>query len=271
MTPVDTTTEIEHEISAPMPDLTATALVLDAQLLLLAAILWVAFTTEAATGFGGTIIAVTFGVRLYPMHVLLPLLVALNVLLSSYIVCRHFAQVSRRLLLRQILPVMGVGLVTGLLVFQRASNEALKTTFGLFVVAVAVRELGTLVTGRVGRARPLTPATRASGLFAAGIAHGMFACGGPLLVYVLGRSDLDKHGFRGTLATVWLTLNVALTAAYAAAGRIDCTAVPVLALLAPAVFLGIVAGEWAHRRLDEQRFRSAVLVLLVFAGVTILV
>ena len=166
---------------------------------------------------------------------------------------------------------MGIGLAAGLVVFQRASNEALKTTFGVFVVVVAVRELYSLLSGGAARARPLTAATRTSGLLAAGIAHGLFACGGPLLVYVLGRSNLDKHSFRSTLSTVWLTLNLTLTAAYVSTGRIDHTAVPIVALLAPAVFLGIIAGEWAHRRLDERRFRLAVLTLLILAGLTILV
>jgi hypothetical protein len=268
---LDSISEIHHEGPGTMPDLASTALALDPQLLLLAGIIWLAFTTEAATGFGGTVIAVTLGVRLYPIHVLLPLLVALNLILSSYIVWRHFEHISRRLLLTQILPVMGIGLAAGLVVFQRASNEALKTTFGVFVVAVAVRELRSVLSGGTARAQPLTPVTRTSGLLAAGIAHGLFACGGPLLVYVLGRSNLDKHSFRSTLSTVWLTLNLTLTAAYASTGRIDHTAVPILALLAPAVFLGIITGEWAHRRLDERRFRLAVLALLILAGLTILV
>lgn len=245
------------------------ALAFDTQLLVLAAIIWIAFTTEAATGFGSTVIAVTLGVRLYPIHVLLPLLVALNLFLSSYIIWRHHVHVSRRLLLRQILPVMGCGLALGLAVFQHASSDTLKTVFGVFVVAVGVRELWTLTRGTNAQPRPLAPITRHSGLFAAGIAHGLFACGGPLLVYVLGRSSLDKHSFRSTLATVWLTLNVTLTVAYVSTGRIDHTALPFIALLVPAVAAGIAGGEWAHQRLDERRFRSAVLALLVAAGFTI--
>ena len=267
---VDNAAKIDHESSAPMHYFAANAIALGPQQLLLAAIVWLAFTTEAATGFGMTIVAVTLGVHLYPIHVLLPLLVALNLLLSSYIVWRHFEHVSGRLLLTQILPFMGIGLSVGLVVFQLASNEVLKTMFGVFVVAVAARELRSLSRGGAERARPLTPVTRASGLLAAGMAHGLFVCGGPLLVHVLDRSGLDKHSFRSTLSTVWLTLNLALTVVYVCTGRIDHTALPVLALLAPAVLLGIIAGEWAHHRLDERRFRLAVLTLLIIAGLTII-
>jgi uncharacterized membrane protein YfcA len=241
----------------------------DAQFLVLAGVVLLAFATEAATGFGGAIIAITLGVRLYSMHRLLPILVPLNLVLSSYIVWRHHALAARRLLLDQILPLMGVGLVVGVVLFQDLSARALKTVFGAFVVGVAVH--GLVSRRKVGQApqSPLSPVARTTGLLAAGLVHGIFASGGPLLVYVLSRANLDKRSFRSTLATVWLVLNLALTVVYILTARLDRTALPFITVLVPAVLLSIAAGEWAHHRLNEEHFRVAVLVLLVVAGLTI--
>jgi hypothetical protein len=44
----------------------------------------------------------------------------------------------------------------------------------------------------------------------AGLVHGMYTTGGPLLVYALGREGLSKHVFRSTVTAVWLVFNVGL-------------------------------------------------------------
>ncbi len=243
---------------------------LDAQFALLAAIVLLAVTTEAATGFGSMVIGVTLGLHLYPIHSLLPILVLLNLVLTSYIVCRYRGRIARRLLLLRILPLMAVGLVVGLVVFYQVSGDVLKTLFGFFVVAVAARELRTFASTSGTSARRLSRSAETSGMLAAGVVHGVFASGGPLLVYVLGRSDLDKGSFRSTLATVFLTLNSTLTGIYALTGKIGGATLSCVGALVPVVLLAIVIGELIHHRLDERRFRVVVFSLLLVAGVSIL-
>src|SRR5512143_1626908 len=112
----------------------------DARMLSLAAIVFFAFTTEAAIGFGSTVIALALGVHLYPIHQLLSTIVPLNLVMQSYMVTRHRDHIAFDLMLRRILPWMGVGVAAGLAVFQYASSDTLKRIFGIFVLAVAVRE-----------------------------------------------------------------------------------------------------------------------------------
>jgi uncharacterized membrane protein YfcA len=115
-----------------------------------------AFAVESAIGFGATVLAVTFGVHLYPLGTLLPVLVPLGLVLSATNAWRLRAHTDRRLLLRGILPVMGVGVAIGLAVFERAPNDALRRAYGVFVMAVAVSEL----RSSAGAARPLLPLAR---------------------------------------------------------------------------------------------------------------
>jgi uncharacterized membrane protein YfcA len=233
----------------------------------LAGIVAGAFCVEATTGFGATVIAVTLGVHLFPLATLLPVIVPVGVTLSATIAWRQRHHADRGLMLRRILPLMGSGLLLGLAVFERASNESLQRAYGVFVVVVAGLELRRL--RRPERAtRPLPRPVAAAALLGAGIIHGLFSSGGPLLVWALGRLGIEKRVFRATLSTVWLVLGLTLTTAYAASGRLDRHSLVATAALLPVLALSLRVGEWAHQRLDEGHFRAAVYALLLAAGLT---
>jgi len=228
------------------------------------------FAVEATTGFGATVIALALGVHLFSVKELLPVFVPLGLVVSSWLALRGRAYVDRRLLLARILPWMGLGLVFGLVVFERASHELLRRVFGGFVVVLAGFELS-----RIARARENDPAipphAATAALLGAGVMHGMFSTGGPLLVWALGRSLTEKRAFRATLACVWLVLGGTLTASYAANDRLDGHTLRATAALVPVLGVALAAGEWAHQRLDERRFRVVVYGLLLAAGASSLV
>jgi uncharacterized membrane protein YfcA len=204
------------------------------------------------------------------MDAILPALVPLNLLLSASIVWRERAHLDRRLLLARILPLMGAGLVVGLAIFDRASMSSLRRAFGVFVVVVAAEGLWRLRRGLAGAesSAPLPAPVRGAAIVGAGVIHGIFASGGPLLVWALGRSNLEKSAFRATLSGVWLALGAALVIAYVRRGLVDAASLRATAALLPALGLALVAGEWTHHRLDELRFRRVVFALLLVAGST---
>ena len=80
------------------------------------AIVFFAFFTQAATGFGAMVIAMTLSALIYPVDVLLTWFIPLVVLLSTYLLVRHHGHIDWALFLRRILPAMGAGLVLGQLV-----------------------------------------------------------------------------------------------------------------------------------------------------------
>lgn len=242
---------------------------LDPRLLPLAGVVLLSFATGAATGFGSVIIALSLGLYLYPLHRLLPVLVLLDAVLSAYLVVRHRRHIAGAWLFGRILPLLGVGLAVGVALFRYAAEAALRVIFGGFVAAVAVIELNRLL--RRGAAAPtaLRPGSRAAGLLGAGVTHGLFASGGPLLVYVLGRSDLQKAAFRSTLAAVWLVLDAALGVTYLLTGTITAAVWLDALVLLPVVVPAIAAGEWVHGRIDERCFRIAVFVLLALIGASL--
>jgi len=98
-------------------------------------------------------------------------------------------------------------------------------------------------------------------MFGAGIIHGIYASGGPMLVYAIGREGLAKKVFRSTLSMVWILLNVILVTRFMLAGDYDQEVALDVLLLVPAV----------HHKVDERTFKLAVLALLMAAAISLIV
>lgn len=237
-------------------------------LLVVAAIVLIAFATATMAGFGAAVIALTLGAHVEPIAWWVPRLLPVNVCLMGYILVRHRAHVEWSVIRRQVVPVMGLGMLGGFALSTQLEGDLVKTLFGLFVVVVAAREL-LGAAGVLKRAPgPMPASTRTFALLGAGLMHGLYLTGGPLLVYALSGAALPKTRFRSTLAAIWITLNSVLLVAYAADHRLTSATLQDSLLILPVVLVAMVIGEWAHHRVDEARFRVAVFGLLLLAGLT---
>ncbi|WP_371367367.1 TSUP family transporter [Pseudomonas sp. QL9] len=227
-----------------------------------------AYTLEAVTGFGSVVVALSLGALLLPIDQLLPVLVPLNVGLTGFLVWRHRALIDTRLLFATLLPGMLLGMLVGYLLLPHLQPQLLKRGFGLLILWFAARELSR--SWRDEAPRGQTPAwllRLTTG--AAGICHGLFASGGPLLVYGLATLRMDKSRFRATLVSVWFTLNGLLTLAFLADGRL-LPALPRVLAFAPLLPLGLWLGERLHRRCAERHFRLTIHLLLLLSGTLLL-
>ncbi len=241
----------------------------DLSFLLLGLCVGVAYTAEAATGFGSIVIALTLGAQLYPIPELLPLLVPLSVMLTTWVVARNHQHIDRSLLFGQVLPLMAFGAVLGFCLFMYLPASWLTPALGLFVVSVTALELRRMLAGETATIRPLGRVGFTGATIGAGVMQGAVASGGPVLVYALGRLGLPKARFRATLALLWLTLNSALAISYVATGSLHGGTLPYVAMLVPVVVAALAFGGWLHDRLDEEAFRKVVLGLLALAGVAL--
>jgi uncharacterized membrane protein YfcA len=228
-----------------------------------------AYTVQTATGFGSTLICVTFGAQLIGLEEVVRLVVPISFLQTGYIVLRHRDGIDWSLLLRRVLPLMALGM--GLAFYLLTQVDGPWLAFGLIVLALSSRDLHRLCFGSTDLDRPIPRLASIAALFGAGVIHGIYASGGPMLVYALGREGLSKKGFRSTLSMVWILLNTILITRFVAAGDYHRKALLEVLMLAPAVPLGVVLGEWVHYRVDERSFKIAVLVLLIAAAMSLLV
>jgi uncharacterized membrane protein YfcA len=185
---------------------------------------------------------------------------------------RHRQHIAWRFLLTRVLPIMPVGLGAGiwLSLSGTVGGDLLKLGFGVMVVLLASLELAKQILPQRSP-MPMSGPAHILTVAGAGVIHGIYATGGPLLVYAVGRSELAKSGFRSTLASVWLTLNTPLTITFRISGRLDATAGRRFVTLIPVLVLAVMLGEWGHRRIRERPFRIFVFSLLLLAGSMILV
>jgi len=243
---------------------------IDSNIVWLALIVLISYSIQAMSGFGSTILALTLGVHLYPMDVLLPVLVPLDMLVNLYIVTRHHQHINQSLLYRTIIPNMGFGLLAGLVAFYYIQGEVLEKMFGILVIVLSIRELYRLFRRKQDQG-VLSNLKSAVYITAAGFIHGIYASGGPLLIYAVGKLNLPKSVFRSTLGAVWLIFSIILTVFYIIAEKMTADSIKLFLILLPAIVIGIMLGEWLHHQIDEYRFKIFVFAVLLFAGLSIII
>lgn len=223
----------------------------------------VSYTIEAITGFGSLVIALSLGALLLPLPELLPVLVPLNILMSGFLAWRNRQHIDRALLFKVILPLMLGGTLIGFALHNWLAADLLKMLLGLLIIWFAARELCRIQSGITVSPHPNWLSRLLT--LSAGITHGLFASGGPLLVYAMAGTTLDKSRLRATMLCVWFSLNTSLSVLLLIEGQL-LPALPRLLLFIPLLLVGVLAGDYLHQRINEQRFRQMVYALLAATG-----
>lgn len=243
---------------------------LDPAFLLLGGIILFSYTTQAITGFGSTVIALTLGAHLYSIPDLLPILVALNLPLCLYFVLRHRTHIDVPLLGKEILPWMTIGVIGGVALLYFLPLPVLRPVFGVLIVIFALRE-GIRIVRHGHTTKPMLPALFRFWTVGAGVMHGLYASGGPLLVYAVSRKNLETTNFRSTLMAVWLAFNVFLIATYFYQDRWTTEAWRAVLFLLPVIPAGIWLGELLHHRIPVRGFWILVQLVLFISGASFLI
>lgn len=216
------------------------------------------------------------------MEGLVPVLVPLNLALSGVLVFKYHRDVNWPQLRTRILPFTALGLPIGLAAFVFVPGRPVKIAFGVIVLLLATLQLGQLWRSRrmrsslalsdstTGRARPWTLIESCLYLVAGGIMQGLYASGGPFVVYYSSRAIADKSAFRSTLCVLWLILNSVVCITLVCTGKITFETLRTAALLLPAVLLGMILGDRLHSRISEQAFRVGVYLLLALSGASLI-
>lgn len=232
--------------------------------ILLGIFIWIAFTSEAITGFGSIVIAVALGSMLFPIPELIPILVPLSVVMTSTLILKFYRDINVHLLLRRILPFMAAGMVLGIVLLEVLSADSLKVIFAVLIVWFAGRELYKMHRGIAMKAKPVW--WQPLWTFFAGVTHGLFASGGPLLVYSLNSQNVPKAQFRATLVSVWFGLNVSYATVMLVQGKIQ-PVLPQIASYLPVIALSFWVGHSLHKRVSETQFKKLVYWLLLMSAI----
>jgi uncharacterized membrane protein YfcA len=233
----------------------------------LAGIAFFSYAAQSISGFGSTVVAVTLGAHFFPLTVLIPSLVLLDLLLNGYLTVRYAGHIQHRLLWTRIIPFMAAGVAAGLLLFDLLAGDLLKQLLGLFVMVISAREIISLYTRSQ---KTVHPVVQKVFFVMAGVIHGLYASGGPLVVYAASRLKLGKTAFRALLTTLWSFLSALMTLYFILNGQWTGETVRLTLILLPSVAAGLAAGEILHKRLTERHFSFFVYIVLFAAGATLI-
>jgi uncharacterized protein len=157
------------------------------------------------------------------------------------------------------------GMPIGLLVIEAVPERTLQA-----IIAVAVLGFSALLWRDV-QLRTRSLAVELGVGVTSGILSTSTGMSGPPLVMALHARHVPPQSFRATLAAVFACGSISSLLLFALVGEFDAQSKHVLLAGAPALLLGIGFGEWRFRRIQPDRFRRLVLVLLVVSGLLSLV
>ncbi len=231
---------------------------------------------QGITGFAGTILAMPPSLMLVGYDVAKPILNVLAIFSGVYVFVGNYKKVDWKELAR-IVAIMAAGIVAAVFIHGlfTGQEQLLYKLLGVFVLILSVQGFYTLVRKPAAPAQKPAPAgdgPAAWGLLAlAGIIHGLFVSGGPLLISYLTRRIQDKVAFRATISTVWIFLNSLILLEDVRAGLWTAGTLRTGAAALPFLFAGMFIGSKLYARMSQLVFMKLTYVLLFISGLSLLV
>lgn len=191
---------------------------------------------------------------------LLTLLGLTSVLRQSFVLREH---IDRPSAVRFSLWAVA-GMPVGYWIVNIISDQALRIFLGVSTL------IATAVLLRRSENHTSCPAVESSFAFASGVLNVSIGTNGSPLVFALQGRRLTPNQFRATIAVIF-AVSAAVTGMIFAldgryTGRIFLLAVSAL----PSWFIGTLTGGSVAAKIDQQQFRSVVLVLLAITGISTL-
>lgn len=235
------------------------------------AVILAANVIQGITGFAGTILAMPPSLMLVGYPVAKPVLNVLGLLSGVYVFAGNHRHVDWREL-KKIVLIMAAGILGGILIrgLFEGKEQILYQLLGVFVIFLAVQGLYKCFFGTDRAEKPASPASILL-LPAAGVVHGIFVSGGPLLIGYLTKKIRDKTAFRATISTVWVFLNSLILFDDIRSGLWDLELLKVQLISIPFLLAGMFIGGKLYARMSQQLFMKITYVLLFISGVSLLV
>ena len=228
---------------------------------------------QGITGFAGTILAMPFSIKLVGMGTAVPVLNLLGLLSGIYVFCGNYKKVDLKVL-RSVVLVMSVCVIAGLFLKSALSGSPrlLYIILGIIVVAISVRGLfSQLIEKKTESSDASLQQSKFLPLLlvAAGIVHGMYVCGGPLLISYMTKKLPEKSAFRATISTVWIFLNGIIFISHIITGAWTPEVIKSGVISIPFLLGGMCLGGILYKKMSQQFFIKLTYILLFIAGLSL--
>lgn len=228
------------------------------------------------TGFAGTILAMPPSLMLVGYDIAKPILNVLAIFSGVYVFVGNYKKIDWKELAK-IVVVMALGIfgavfIKGLFV---GKEHLLYKLLGLLVIGLSVQGFYKLLEDKPQNTEEQGSGKASIGTYAllvlAGIIHGLFVSGGPLLTGYMTKRIKDKSVFRATISTVWVFLNTLVLLEDIQAGLWVPSTVKMLAISVPFLLAGMFIGSKLVARMSQMVFMKLTYILLFISGLSLLV
>ena len=108
-------------------------------------------------------------------------------------------------------------------------------------------------------------------LVGAGLIHGLFVCGGPLLVTYASGKIKDTRRFRATLSAVWVVLNTIILFADIKDGYFNPQIIPNLTICMALLIVALAVGEKLAKKMSKNVFMIISYFLMFDSGISLFI
>jgi len=231
--------------------------------LLIAAVVLFAAFAQTLSGFGFALIVMPIATIWVGLQTAAPL-VALTAL-TSYTV--NLIRYRRAVDVREVLRLgvaSALGIPVGLWALANVDESIIKPLLGLVLIAYAVYRLVRPAGLRLCSPHWVYPAG-----FLAGCLGGAYNTPGPPVIVYGSLRQWLKEEFRAVLQAFFFLNGTLVVASHYLAHHLTPTVLTIYAYAAPALLLGILTGSRADRKLNRDRFRTIVTVMILLLGLSL--
>ncbi len=226
------------------------------------AILFAAFAIRGMIGFGSGLISVSLLIFFLPVKEVVPIVFLLDAVASSALGSYDYKQIRWKEM-PWLWAFTILGLIVGAWILKTLPAQSVTVLLGVFILIYVGYALLT-------KPERLPWVSRAWGEplgFLAGLIGSLYGGGGPSIVAYFQMRHLDKRSFRASFQFIAVTDAIVRGGLYFLLGLLSAESAITAAWLMPAVGLGLVAGNFAHFRIDAKRFQMLVLLVLTLVGI----
>lgn len=238
-------------------------------------VVFVSNVIQSITGFAGTVLAMPFSIMLVGYNTAKPILNVLGIVVSLGVIGLNHKSLNKKEFLK-IIAIMLVGMVGGAFITKQFDVSAglLYKLLGVIVIIFmcigVFNSFSEKYRKKKKETNEKTSVLAYIVLVAAGIVHGMFVCGGPLLVVYASEKLKGRDEFRVTVSAVWVVLNTVMLFSDIRAGYFNPKLLILLGICIVLLFGALWVGNIIFRHINKKWFMIITYVLMGISGLSLI-
>lgn len=225
---------------------------------------------QCITGFAGTVLAMPFSIMVIGYDAAKPILNVLGIVVSAVIIAANFKRINKKEFFK-ITSVMAVCILCDYFIgrYFLQYESIMYKTLGIIVIIFAV--FNAIKFYSKNEEKEISTALMNIILVLSGFVHGIFVCGGPLLVTYASAKLKDKDEFRATLSAVWVVLNSIILFEDISVGYFNKDVLVMLAISVIILIAALKIGNALCKKMSRNVFLQITYFLMFISGVSLLI